>query len=327
MTIEMIREVIKNTILALIFLIISILAVVEIFYLTPPEPFPVGKLISIESGAPIVEISNILESNNIVRSGTVFKLATILSRKDKKLQAGDYFFDHPISTYEVMNRIVTGRHGLDPTRVTIFEGTSNVEIAKQLSSYFPEFDPLVFLQRSRELEGYLFPDTYFFLPNVTAETVIETMQSHFNRKIETLATSTQEVELKYGRNLHEIITIASIIEEEAYKEEDRYKISGVLWNRIEIGMPLQVDATFLYFLGKNTYKLTLEDLKFDSPYNTYKYKGLPPGPITNPGLSAIKAALAPTETDYLYYLADRKGNTYYAKDFETHKINKAKYVR
>ena len=311
----------------LLIALVLVLAIFDIFFLAPPEPFPVGKLVSVPTGASLSEIAEVLEDARIIKSAQAFVLTAILSGNNKSLQAGDYLFDHPITTHEVVSRLSTGRYGLLPTRVTIFEGTSNVEIAKLLSSYFSQFNPLVFLQQTRDLEGYLFPDTYFFLPNVTAEAVIESMQSNFNRQINKLEPLIAEVEEGYERNLHEIITMASIIEEEAHKLEDRHMISGVLWNRIEIGMPLQVDATFIYFLGKNTYKLTLEDLQIDSPYNTYKYRGLPPGPITNPGLSSIKAALEPTENEYLYYLADRRGNTYYAKDFETHKRNKAKYIR
>jgi len=120
--------------------------------------------------------------------------------------------------------------------------------------------------------------------------------------------------------------MASLLEEEARTLETRRMISGILWHRIDIDMPLQVDAVFPYILGKNTYEVTLEELKIDSPYNTYKYKGLPFGPISNPGLSSLSAAANPIENDNIFYLADVKGNTYYSKTFDEHKRKKSLYV-
>lgn len=131
---------------------------------------------------------------------------------------------------------------------------------------------------------------------------------------------------KSGRTLNEIITMASLIEEEANTKESRRIISGILWQRIKQGMRLQVDAVFPYIMNKFSLQLTKEDLMDDSPYNTYRYAGLPPGPISNPGWDSIYAAIYPAKTSYLYYLSDREGNMYYAKTFEEHKANKAKYL-
>ena len=121
--------------------------------------------------------------------------------------------------------------------------------------------------------------------------------------------------------------MASIIEKEAHTSDDRRVISGILWERLKIGMPLQVDATFLYINGKNTYDLSVDDLAIDSPYNTYKYAGLPIGPIGNPGLDSLEAALAPMTSPYLYYLSDKSGKTYYARTFNEHKRNREKYMQ
>jgi len=121
--------------------------------------------------------------------------------------------------------------------------------------------------------------------------------------------------------------MASILEKEARRSETRKAISGVLWNRIEIGMPLQVDAVFPYINGKNTFQLTYDDLEIDSPYNTYKYPGLPIGPIANPGLSSIQAAITPTESENLFYLSDYDGNTYFSQTFDQHKRYKAQYLQ
>jgi len=129
-----------------------------------------------------------------------------------------------------------------------------------------------------------------------------------------------------GHSLEEIVIMASILEEEGITFQDRRMMSGVLWNRINIGMPLQVDAVFPYIIGKNTYQVNLEDLKTESPYNTYVNKGLPPGPITNPGFNSIVAALDPVKHDYLYYLSDKQHNTYYAKTFDEHKRDRVLYL-
>jgi len=126
--------------------------------------------------------------------------------------------------------------------------------------------------------------------------------------------------------LHEVLTMASIIEKEVRTPEDMKLVSGVLWKRIEVGMPLQVDAPFIYYNGKNSYTLTKEDLSDDHEYNTYKNKGLPPTAITNPGLDSIRAAITPTNTEYLYFLSDKSGNMYYAKNFEGHKRNRELYL-
>ena len=130
-----------------------------------------------------------------------------------------------------------------------------------------------------------------------------------------------------GRDFSDIVIMASLIEKEAGSRKDAEIISGILWKRIEIGMPLQVDAVFPYIIGKNTYEVTLQDLEVDSPYNTYKYPGLPIGPISNPGLVSIKAAINPQKTNYLYYLNDTNGVMHYATTFDEHKINKARHVR
>ncbi|MBI3075161.1 MAG: endolytic transglycosylase MltG, partial [Parcubacteria group bacterium] len=149
------------------------------------------------------------------------------------------------------------------------------------------------------------------------------MRENFFKKIKPLETAIGDS----GKNLHEILTMASLLEEEARAADTRRLIAGILWRRLKIGMPLQVDATFMYINGKNTFELTLEDLADDSsPYNTYTHKGLPPGPITNPGLDSIVAALYPKENPYLFYLADLSGTTYYSRTFDEHKEKKFRYL-
>ena len=144
----------------------------------------------------------------------------------------------------------------------------------------------------------------------------------FERRLAPLAKRIAD----FGKPLHDVLTMASLVEGEARTREARRHIAGILWHRVELGMPLQVDAVFPYILGKNTYEVTTEDLRVDSPYNTYRYTGLPPGPINNPSLDAITAALNPTPSNYLYYLSDKEGIMHYATTHEEHLINRAKYL-
>ena len=148
------------------------------------------------------------------------------------------------------------------------------------------------------------------------------MNDNFNKKMEPWKGAIENS----GHSLRDIIIMASILEREATTEKDKTMVAGILWKRISLGMPLQVDATFMYLLGKKSSELTVSDLKMKSAYNTYQNKGLPAGPIANPGIVAIRAAIIPTESPYLYYLSDNNDEMHYAKTFEEHKANKAKYL-
>ena len=161
------------------------------------------------------------------------------------------------------------------------------------------------------MEGYLFPDTYLFLPGAEMEQIIGTMTDNFKKKA--------------GDIGQDIVIMASLIEKEVSDSGDRKIVSGILWKRLEIGMPLQVDAVFPYITGKR--EILSDDLKIDSPYNTYLYKGLPLGPIANPGLDAIISAMNPIETKYLFYISDKKGITHFAATLEDHNKNIEKYLK
>lgn len=302
-----------------IMVVVCVWGVLLVGPFSAPTHFTENKTVRIEKGFTIQKTAYTLESQNIIRSAFLFKIFSTLG--GGHIIAGDYYFSKPQNVIDIFLRIRNGEQGLAPVRITIPEGLSSFEIATLVQAKFSLFNAQEFVRNAPE--GYLFPDTYFFLPNASAQVVIERMHDNFNEKIAPLADQIQ----KSGQNLADIVVMASIIEEEAKIEKDRQIISGILWKRIKIGMPLQVDATFRYINGKHTYTLTKEDLKTDSPYNTYTNKGLPPTPIVNPGLSSLKAAISPTETDYLYFLSDLKGNTYYAKDFEGHQRNRELYLR
>ncbi len=207
--------------------------------------------------------------------------------------------------------------------VTIPEGYN----VRQIGETFEKlgiFSKEDFLKIAQKEEGYLFPDTYRFYKNAKSEDVISKMKENFNKKI--MPEILEEIK-KQNKTLKEVIIMASLLEEEVSAAEDRKLVSGILWKRLDFGMGLNVDAALTYVLGKTSHELTAEDLKLDSEYNTYRYRGLPPWPISNPGLDAILAALRPSPSPYLYYLTGKDGRTYYAKTLEEHALNKFKYLR
>ena len=162
-----------------------------------------------------------------------------------------------------------------------------------------------------------------FLPNISVVDIIPVLKSNFDKRI---ATIKNEI-TNYKKPLADIIKLASIVEEEARTTESRKVVAGILWKRLALNMPLQVDSSFKYINGKGTAELTLADLKIDSPYNSYLYKGLPPTPIANPGLDSILATVTPTKTDYLYFLTDKEGDMHYARTYAEHLQNKELYLK
>jgi len=307
----------------LVFSLLTIVFVMTAVVFAPPRSLPAETLLIVEDGVTLSDISVQLKKEGVIRSPLTLILLVKLLGGERSIQTGGYFFGDPASPINIAHRLTHGDFGIEPVRITIFEGTSSREMAVLLEEQLVGFDKEDFLNRTEDLEGYLFPDTYFFLPGTSSRQIVKDMRDNFDMQI---ATIQEEIDAQ-DIPLEELLVMASLIEKEAYKQKDRQLISGVLWNRIEIDMALQVDAVFEYIIDKNTYEVTLEDLKVESPYNTYQNKGLPPGPITNPGLNAIKAALNPTPNDYLFYLADREGNTYYSETFEGHKVNKARHIR
>lgn len=309
----------------IIFVAVAVAFVVLVFYvgvLRAPAEFPVRSVISIEEGTSLAQVANRLEAENIIRSAFWFRIFMTVAAGDGGVRAGDYYFDARVNLVSVAVRLGDGVYGLHPIRVTIPEGVAVAEMADILEKRIPQFDTAEFIALGQPLEGFLFPDTYFFPPNVTPKRVVRTMQDTFFRRVRDLEEEIRASE----HSLTEIVIMASLLEKEARELETKRMIAGILWARLEIDMPLQVDASFRYINGKGTFDLTREDLANESPYNTYVHKGLPPGAITNPGIESIKAAATPIESDFLYYLADNGGTTHYSETFEEHKRKKALYL-
>ncbi len=296
---------------------------VYILYIKPPPKFPVRSIVTIEGNSGLNEIAAALFEQKIISSPFWFRIAVILSGGEKGVLAGDYFFEKPENILRVASRLTHGNFGLTAVRITFPEGETSAQMSVLLSNQLINFDAKEFLKEAVPKEGYNFPDTYLFMPNAKPQAVLKVLQENFDDK----ASGISGQITAFGKPLKDVVIMASILEAEARTTETRKIIAGILWKRLALGMPLQVDAPFQYIIGKNTFQLTAADLKIDSPYNTYLHKGLPPGPIGNPGLDALTDAVNPTKTPYFYYLSDVRGNMHYATTYAEHLANKEKYLR
>lgn len=291
-------------------------------FAAPAPAFPAGKVITIPDGSTLPEVAALLQSEGLIRSADTFAILARLRGGALSMQAGKYVFSEPVGLWRVEERVQDGRHGITATRIVFIEGATVHDMARTLTKAFPSFDGAAFLSEALPLEGYLFPDTYFFYPDATPHDVIVAMYANFMDHEETIGDQVDA----FGRPLKDDVIMASLLEREAKTLADKRMVAGVLWNRVAKGMPLQVDAVFGYINDVPTYSPKSSDLAVDSPYNTYKNKGLPPGPIGNPGLVSLTAAVTPATTTDLYYLTGRDGTMHYAATFEQHKINRAKYL-
>lgn len=290
--------------------------------ISPPYDFPEESIVVISSGETLGEVAHELAEKRIISSPRFFiRLVMVLGGEDG-VQAGSYYFQTPQHATQIAKRLIDGEQGLTPLRVTVPEGSTRDDIAAIFSDALPAFNTDEFLAITENKEGFLFPDTYLFYPHATAVDVAERMLDTFQEKTVDYIDAIVESD----RSMTDIITMASIVEAEAFDPDDQKVIAGILWNRIAIDMPLQVDVTFRYINGKTTFDLTLDDLADESPYNTYVHKGLPPTPINNPGLSAIEATVFPMDTNYLFFLADASGTTHFSETFDEHVAKKNIYL-
>ncbi len=257
------------------------------------------------------------------------------------LVAGTYAFQPGLKIPEVARIITGGETTSTSVQVTFPEGWTIKQMAERLDSngfagaefialtdnpsqeLKEKYSFLKEIPKGKSLEGYLFPDTYYFAKDASAGDIIEKMLKNFDAKI----TDSMSAEISaQKKSLYDIITMASIVEMEVAGDVDRKIVAGLFWNRLKIGMAFGSDATLEYVIGGNKRQHSIAETKIDSPYNTYRYKGLPPGPVSNPGASSIEATINPEETDYTYFLSDPKtGKTIFSKTFEEHIANKAKY--
>ena len=299
--------------------------------------------VTIEKGMSTRGIAKFLKEKGEIRSSMAFVLYSKLHGVQGGLQAGSFVLKTSMRTPDVIEALSKGF--TDEVRITIPEGftvkdidallvekgiTEPGEITKCAQTC--DFSAFAFLPKPKGLaprggtiEGYLFPDTYFIRPDADAsQKFLARLLATFETKV---VKNLKEGIASSGRSLHQIVTMASLIEEETRADAERPVVAGILWKRLNGNIGLAVDATTRYILEKPTSAITKQDLEIDSPYNLRKYRGLPPGPIASPGLESIKAALHPETTDYLYYLHGTDGKIRYAKTNEEHNENRRKYLQ
>ena len=279
----------------------------------------------VEKGAGVRAIANKLKAENLIKSPVVFFLLVKKESLDSKIQAGDFRLSKSMPALEIAQNLT---HGTLDIWVTIPEGKRAEEIADILQKLLPTYqdnwrDILV------KNEGYLFPDTYLFPKDADIALIISSMKNNFEKQFNPLGVA--------AKNREKVVIIASLIEREAKHPEDRPLVASVIYNRLDINMALQIDATVQYTTSNIKCKmsqnkcnwwpknLTKDDLAFASTYNTYKQPGLPPGPIANPGFASLQAAANPAKTNYLYYIADKNGINRYGTTLEEHEENIQKY--
>ncbi len=291
-------------------------------------PFQRGvseRIVEVRKGAGLLEISQFLQEERIIWRWEIFSLMALFRGASRSLQAGEYRLSASLSPSQILGILRRGDVVLHS--FTVPEGFTLAEVARaaeqaglasyqEITALSQDTDLLAELDlKAQSLEGYLFPETYSFAKGISARTLIREMVETFRARF------TEEMQAQ-GRTLglspHEALTLASIIERETYLDEERPLISAVYHNRLQQGVRLQGDPTVLYALGRTAGPLTKEDLRVNSPYNTYRHHGLPPGPIASPGLASLKAAVNPAPVDYLYFVARGDGGHEFSKTLEEH---------
>lgn len=296
-------------------------------------------IIEVPHRATAAQVGKILKQNGLVRSPLVFRLYARWKGLDGQIKAGEYRLSNSLSTPELLCELVEGQPVMQT--FTIPEGFTTAQVADLLASKglidredffsavasedFPYFFTRDLPGGNRRLEGYLFPDTYRITKGSSESSIINMMLKRFEKEIKDL--NYKDRAGKLGLTLHQAVTIASMIEREAKIDQEKPLIAGVIYNRMKRGMPLQIDATVQYALGEVKPKIYYKDLEIDSPYNTYKINGLPPGPIAMPGRSSLLAAVNPAQTEYLYYVAKPDGSHAFATTLAEHRANKERYLQ
>lgn len=306
--------------------------------------------VEVPIGSSLSSISALLEKKGIIKDAKVFKYYAKF-KNESQFQAGNYDLTQAMTLDELIKSLKTGKVYREPIfTMTIPEGLTLDQIGKIVEKKTPytqkEFMDLVtseaFVQKMManypelitdavladniryDLEGYLFPATYsYFEEKPSLESIVEEMIAAMNNVVKNYS----EVLVEKQMSVHQLLTFASLLEEEATAQTDRETIASVFYNRIEKGMPLQTDPTVLYALGSHKDRVLYEDLEVENAYNTYKNKGLPPGPIAGAGKTSIEAALNPSKTDYFYFLADKEGVNHFSKTYDEHLQKVEKYLR
>ncbi|MFH1405494.1 MAG: endolytic transglycosylase MltG [Patescibacteria group bacterium] len=302
-----------------------------VFWMSPSEGAQ-DVTFNIESGATATSVSAVLKDSGLVENAWQFELYLKSTGQDKDIQAGDFMLKPGMNYSALANALKQA--GTDDIQITIPEGFNIAKIGERVREALPNIDEKSWGLASRDLEGFLFPDTYRFSKNASSVDVITKMSENFEKQvagidIQLLAPMSDRhgaFVMRYGDSVeltaYEVVTLASIIQKEVSRVSEMRNVADIFLKRLDIGMALQADSTVNYITGKNDPGAKFSDLEIDSPYNTYKYNGLPLGPICNPGIEAIKAVLGPQANDYLYFLTTPQGEVKYAKTLAGHNANR-----
>ncbi len=335
----------KKKIFLTVVVVIILIPIVSAFYFVGAIKKPCGngsESLTIDPGLGVNEISQKLFNEGVVCDKFAFETYLWLFGKEGAIKAGGYFFSKPLNVKELTKVLIKGQKSGEEAEVKFIEGWDAREMADYLErenivekkfflsavqdveSFEKDFPFLASIPKGKNLEGFLFPDTYRIYNDSEAEYIITKMLKNFDKKI---TEKMVEDILDQGKTLYEIITMASVIEKEVRSTKDMKIVSGIFWDRIKYGQPLESCATIGYILGEDKVRYSYEDTRIDSPYNTYINRGLPLGPISNPGFQAIEAAIYPEFTDYVYFLSKPNGETVFSVTYEEHIQNSNKYLK
>jgi UPF0755 protein len=313
---------------------------------TQPMPVSSPRTILVAPGTSPSKIADLLEREGLIYNAQIFTYYLKYKQQGSKFQAGSYEMAPGMSIDAIIDTLNKGlivkEQGI---KLTVPEGYTVKQIAEKVNQQFG-VDSSVFLQEAEQhgnftarvftqipdhsqlrsrLEGYLFPETYEWNADIKVKDMLDKMMLELDKKLASLPSNWEQTLEARGESLHQMLTIASLIEREAVLDEERPLISGIIQNRLKKKMELQIDATVQYLFDKPKERLFEKDLQIDSPYNTYSHKGLPPGPIASPSLASIKAAIFPVESPYFFYVTKKDGTKahYFAENFEQHQKNNA----
>lgn len=306
----------------------NISPVVSIYGELPP-----AKTFIVKKGEGLPSIAQRLKKEKLIRSSLAFKILLLSKRLADKIQTGSFYLNPSLTSQQIAFMLT---HGTADVWLTFPEGWRREEYARRLTANLQDFSYQEFLKETESFEGYLFPDTYLIPRQASISAVVKILLSNSEKKF---SPEFEEVLNKKDLTKKQALILASIVERESKYEDDRPIVTGILIKRWQNNWPLQADATVQYAKANSRLQtpysklenwwepITKADLKLDSLYNTYKYPGLPPTPICNPGIAAIKAAVYPQKTSYWYYLSDREGRMHYSVTLEEHNRNISKYLK
>lgn len=330
------KALIKAKNIAVFMIFVFIIFGVYNFISTPVSNAIEPVTITIKKGMSTHDIGNILYEKGIVKNAFIFRAMAKIQGLDSNLQAGNYVFTRRMSSQEIVKMLSQGQTAYN--EITIPEGYTVKQIAKliedkklgnkekfiQLAKHYEIYN---YMKGNGQVEimaeGFVFPATYRLAADVTEQELLEMMVKQFDKVFD---DKMRQQAANKGLSIRQVVILASLVEKEAQLDSDRPIIAGVFFNRLKNDMPLQSCATIQYILGYPKPELTVSDTQIESPYNTYINRGLPPGPIANPGIDAIKAVLYPAETDFLYFVADKNGAHHFSRTYEEHleKINEVR---